>query len=326
MTTEQTHNWTEKSLQLSSGINIAYKVWGNENATKKIIAVHGWVDNSGTWDTLAPFIIEGTKDPKTQESRVEFVAIDLPGHGQSDHYPFKLMRYRFVDWVSILFEFIELKGWKKYTLLGHSMGAGITSICAGIRPHEVEGLINIEGFGPWTEEDEDEKVVKKFRESLANFNGAANRPAKEYPSIDHAVDKLLQNNPTLKRSSAECLVKRAVKEVVTAVSLESENGENNEKEKIHFEFRHDPRLLVPDQTRSITHNQVPYFLKEITCKTLVIHGDKGIGKVKKYIEQRKEFVQNLSHVEVEGAHHVHLDNPDAVAPHLNQFLLDTLFE
>ena len=58
----------------------------------------------------------------------------------------------------------------------------------------------------------------------------------------------------------------------------------------------------------------------------MIHGDKGIGKVKKYIEQRKEFVQNLSHVEVEGAHHVHLDNPDAVAPHLNQFLLDTLFE
>ena len=26
MTTDQTHNWTEKSLQLSSGINIAYKV------------------------------------------------------------------------------------------------------------------------------------------------------------------------------------------------------------------------------------------------------------------------------------------------------------
>ena len=178
------------------------------------------------------------------------------------------MRYRFVDWVSIVFEFIELKGWKKYTLLGHSMGAGITSICAGIRPHEVEGLINIEGFGPWTEEDEDEKVVKKFRDSLANFNGAANRPAKEYLSIDHAVDKLLQNNPTLKRSSAECLVKRAVKEVVTTIPsssssspLEGEN-ENDEKEKIHFEFRHDPRLLVPDQTRSITHNQVPYFLKE----------------------------------------------------------------
>ncbi|GBP10884.1 Serine hydrolase-like protein [Eumeta japonica] len=55
---------------------IAGKLWGNDQQ-RPILALHGWQDNAGTWDTLIPLL------PK----EYSFLAIDFPGHGQSSWYP-----------------------------------------------------------------------------------------------------------------------------------------------------------------------------------------------------------------------------------------------
>jgi len=56
--------------------SIAAKTFGSPFG-KPVLAVHGWMDNAGTFDRLVPLL------PKS----IYFVAVDLPGHGRSSHYP-----------------------------------------------------------------------------------------------------------------------------------------------------------------------------------------------------------------------------------------------
>lgn len=44
---------------------------------EKIIALHGWQDNCGTFDELIPLIT----------TKAVIVAVDFPGHGRSSHLP-----------------------------------------------------------------------------------------------------------------------------------------------------------------------------------------------------------------------------------------------
>merc|ERR1719510_1131680 len=68
--------------------HIAGKEWGNSDG-EPWIALHGWLDNCGSFDTLLPYF------PKTQR----IIAIDLPGHGFSSHFPPGILYKR----LSILF-------------------------------------------------------------------------------------------------------------------------------------------------------------------------------------------------------------------------------
>jgi pimeloyl-ACP methyl ester carboxylesterase len=71
-------NFTEMKIPVPFGY-IAAKVWGslNENSIRTI-AMHGYMDNAGTWDRLIPLLPD----------QFYIVAIDLPGHGFSSHVPY----------------------------------------------------------------------------------------------------------------------------------------------------------------------------------------------------------------------------------------------
>ena len=60
------------------GMKIAFQEWGNTSSPKKILASHGWLDNSNTHSYLGPFL--GSKG-------YHFIAIDYCGHGRSSHAP-----------------------------------------------------------------------------------------------------------------------------------------------------------------------------------------------------------------------------------------------
>ena len=56
------------------GARIAYRAWGKPGR-QGVVLVHGGAAHAGWWDHIAPFL--------AAEHRV--VAIDLSGHGDSDH-------------------------------------------------------------------------------------------------------------------------------------------------------------------------------------------------------------------------------------------------
>lgn len=61
------------SVPLSSGLSLSALVWGAE--PPELVLIHGGAQNAHTWDTVALALDR------------PLVAVDLPGHGRSDHRP-----------------------------------------------------------------------------------------------------------------------------------------------------------------------------------------------------------------------------------------------
>ena len=66
------------------------------------------------------------------------------------------------------------------------------------------------------------------------------------------------------------------------------------------------------QRYRLTEDQVVAFLAAITCPVLVIRARDGYPFDESYLGTRTEAVRDLSIVEVDGGHHVHLDHPERV--------------
>ena len=56
--------------------HIAGKAWGDPSG-KPILGLHGWLDNAGTHDHIAPLLSD----------EYYLVSLDQPGHGLSSKYP-----------------------------------------------------------------------------------------------------------------------------------------------------------------------------------------------------------------------------------------------
>lgn len=77
------------------------KWWGPKDK-QPILAIHGWQDNAGTFDTLVELL-----------PNVAILCIDLPGHGFSSHLPYGQMYYLFWDGVITLRRIVKHYKWNK---------------------------------------------------------------------------------------------------------------------------------------------------------------------------------------------------------------------
>ena len=142
-------------------IEVAAHLYGPEDG-QPVIALHGWLDNAATFSRLAP-LLEGLR----------IVALDLPGHGHSDHRPLGAA-YNIWDYAHDVLQTAEQFGWKRFSLLGHSMGAIVSVLLAGAMPERIERLALIDGVIPFT--GEAETAPQKLGESLQKLlAGKANR-------------------------------------------------------------------------------------------------------------------------------------------------------
>ena len=84
-------------------------------------------------------------------------------------------------------------------------------------------------------------------------------------------------------------------------------------------WRHD-RALQRARPRTMSEGQVQAFLRAIECPTLLVmanDGERWLGDVAK---ERAACIRNLREVDVEGQHHVHMDDPVVVAEPIREFL------
>ena len=101
--------------------------WQHDGAPR-VLCLHGWLDNAASFLPLAARF-EGC----------DLVALDLPGHGHSDHrHP--SARYHFIDYLFDVDAALDALGWKDCHVLGHSLGA---AIAAKVRSPEMVGMLSM---------------------------------------------------------------------------------------------------------------------------------------------------------------------------------------
>ena len=277
----------ELEIQTSS-IHLVAKCWGNPDGLP-VLAFHGWLDNAATFDNLAPLLPE-----------LRILSLDLPGHGHSDHRP-SGSAYYFIDMVMDVIEVADVLGWERFSLLGHSMGAGVATYLAGTLQEKIDYVILIEGIGSIVQKPE--KMPEDFRESAIQWMRRSKKQLPIYPDIESAVKVRHQVGGILK-SSVRPLVERGLKPV---------NG--------GYTWRSDP-ILKSKSRHYFTEEQAQAFIKEITAPVLLIEGE---NTEKDYwyelLQKRMPYVKNLQHQIVPGGHHLHLDNPEPVAMAIREFLI-----
>lgn len=251
-----------------------------------LLMLHGWLDNSASFNPIAPFL-----------AQYHIVAIDLPGHGHSDHLALD-NPYHFIDSVTYVQRIVQALQWERFRLLGHSMGGGIATLYAGVAPETVSHLAIIEGLGPLTETAE--SVVTQVRDYLRKSARILSRPRHVYHTVDDAA-KARAKKGFISYQEAYQLAKRGTVPTVKGVV-----------------WRHDPKLYLPSPIR-LTEQQVLAFINEITAPVCFIVASDGFRYDESKMQLRRAAVKSLQEVHVNGGHHVHMEDPEAVADVLNAF-------
>jgi pimeloyl-ACP methyl ester carboxylesterase len=275
---------TETTLEVR-GRKVAARVWGQASAPP-VLAMHGWLDNAVSFDALAPLLPE-----------LRLVAVDLPGHGLSDHHP-PGAPYHYVDWITDVTAIVDALGWDRFSIMGHSMGAGIACLFAGTFPKRVERLVLLDGLGPLTEEPDNapERLASGIRRLLMTDD----KTLKPLPDREFAAKKMCEVVPGLTLASARLLLARGMKDVPGGVV-----------------WRADPRLRVPSLFR-LTQPHVYAFLRRIACPVLLVWGQDGYRFERSWVQGQLDCLANAKVVGLRGGHHVHLDDAASVAPHVRE--------
>lgn len=278
------------SLPLRHGLTVAAKSWGSHHG-RKLLALHGWLDNAASFDGLAPELAK----------HYHVVAVDLPGHGQSSHRD-KSADYLFVEWLHDVDCIIEALGWTSWTQLGHSMGAGISVCFAGTFPEKIEALIMLEGIGPLTSSAEE--TPKLIARGIASRQKLVDKPQRVVNSLEEGVERMLKVRMPLSHQSAMKIAER---------------GTNKTDEG--YVFSHDTRLHGTSMLR-LNEAQVNALMSAIQCPTLLVRARDGWPAPDDVIKRRLDALSHVLQIEhVDGGHHMHMDDPqgtlDVVLPFLS---------
>ncbi|MCD9029108.1 alpha/beta hydrolase [Luteimonas sp. BDR2-5] len=278
-----------REFEVGIGIGTVRGLRFGEEGGRRVLALHGWLDNAASFVPLAPLL-----------SGLDLVALDLPGHGRSAHQPAGT-DYTFVSAVHQVLDVADALGWTHFALLGHSMGAGIASLLAASMPERVERLVAIEALGGLPETVE--QTVPRLREAIASARGLGTRPLRVFPDLDAPVRARMRVN-ALSEPVARLLVERGVRPV--------DGG--------HV-WCSDPRLTIPTAMR-MTGEQVDALVAGIECPTRVIYAEPAQPYLPEPDRSRRaRLLPDGDLVVLPGGHHLHMEQPGDVAAAIGDFLL-----
>jgi pimeloyl-ACP methyl ester carboxylesterase len=267
---------------------LAAKVWGAPGG-RPILASHGWLDNAGTFDLLAPKL-----------PACEIVALDLAGHGFSDSRSAD-SGYNIWQDVGDLGDVADELGWQRCTLLGHSRGAAISMLFAATFPERVDKLVLIEGGLPITAEagEAPEGLAQALREARA-LRGKAGRVFAERAT---AIAERASGFSRVTLATAEVLAQRSLREVPGG-----------------FQWHADQRLKAQSELR-LTADHVRVFARRVTAPVLLVFASQSPFAGRPLYREMPKLFATIEVAEVPGGHHCHLEGAEAaIAERVSRFL------
>lgn len=255
----------------------------NQLSGRPLLMLHGWLDNSLTFDRLAPALT----------NRGDVHAIDMAGHGHSGHRPAG-QSYQLMDYVADLAELIEEHIHEveptPVDLVGHSLGGIVCALYAAAFPENVRKLVMIDSLGAISRPVSE--TIPQLRKSIRKRISGSGRQV-VYPDIATAAKAREGGLSPLSPEAALTLIPRNMKPKADG-----------------FVWRTDSRLRHPSSLM-MTEEQVYASLRAIQTPTLFVRADEGLLSYREGLDARADSIPNLEVANVPGGHHCHLDGNTA---------------
>jgi len=172
------------------GLRMHVRRWGAAAPPERtLVMLHGWMDVSASFQFVVDALPPGHA----------VIAPDWRGYGLSQRAAADC--YWFPDYLADLDGLLDALAPEPVVLVGHSMGGNVALLYAGVRPHRVRAVVNLEGFGlrPTHAAQAPERYAQWLDELKA---GAALR---DYASVEEVAARLVRNNPRLTTERAAFL-------------------------------------------------------------------------------------------------------------------------
>uniref|UniRef100_A0A8B9BJZ0 Serine hydrolase like 2 n=1 Tax=Anser brachyrhynchus TaxID=132585 RepID=A0A8B9BJZ0_9AVES len=282
--------------------HLAAKAWGPPEG-HPVLCLHGWLDNANTFDRLIPLL------PKDHH----YVAMDFSGHGLSSHRPAG-SPYHFLDYVSDVRRVAAALQWRRFTLMGHSMGGAVAGMFCFLYPEMVDKLILLENLGFLLAPEDTEAWLKSKRMVIDRLLSLeARQQAPKARSPEAALQRLLEANRHLTAEGGAILLQRGATETPAGLVYNRD-------------------MRVRRQSReSLTVEQCVKLLQKIQDRVLIVLAQDGL-LVPHKLESKNHFVialreafertlkEHIQLVEVPGSHFVHMNEPEVVSGIISNFL------
>jgi pimeloyl-ACP methyl ester carboxylesterase len=170
------------------GLAYHVRTWGPERA-RKLVLLHGWMDVSASFQFLVDAL----------ERDWQVLAPDWRGFGLSET---PQDGYWFADYVADLDALVDaLAPGEAVAVAGHSLGANVALLWAGVRTAKVSHVIALDGFGiPDERPGRAPARLQKWLDALRDPPNFA-----PYADLAAVADRLQKTNPRLSRDKAEFL-------------------------------------------------------------------------------------------------------------------------
>jgi pimeloyl-ACP methyl ester carboxylesterase len=228
------------------------------------------------------------------------VALDAAGHGLSDHRSADSGYNIWQDLGDIL-EVADALGWERFSLLGHSRGAAISTLFAGTFPERVERLMLIEGGLPILGDAQHAPAnLASVLEAMRRLRGQGGRV---FESRDRAIAERVDGFSPVTHEAAEILARRSLREVAGG-----------------WQWQGDRRLKAGSELR-LTRELLKPFLERISAPSICVLAEESpFGDLDVYREMLG-LIPGIEVHRIPGRHHFHLEGAaDEIAGHLNRFL------
>ncbi|ALO44666.1 alpha/beta fold hydrolase [Pseudoalteromonas phenolica] len=267
----------KNTLSVLKKLGLSGKIVGNGKSL--VLCVHGWLDNC---DSFKPMLNE-----KVNTKDYTWLAIDLPGHGESK-WKSSDAHYYFIDYIYDLDVLINELNFERIFLIGHSMGAMICNLYAACFPLRIAALALIDGIGIVTTKPSETKkqLLNAFRQRNKLIES---KEAKFFSSFEDVINARMKASD-LDYKNAEILMNR-----------------NSTVFKSGVKLKTDPRLKQHSGFR-FSKAQALSCLEDIETPTLFIKAKQGYPMVDAQFNLFRSCFINLKVEELSGGHHCHMEN------------------
>jgi pimeloyl-ACP methyl ester carboxylesterase len=264
--------------------------WGERATTPPVLLLHGFQEHAHAWDWIAP---------KLAAAGHHVFALDARGHGDSEWIG-RGGYYHFPDYVADVAAVVRQLG-GRVALVGHSMGGNVALLYAGTEPERVANLALIEGLGP--PDSPADAAPKRFAGWVRDLERSAVREPRGRP-LEDAAARLRRFFPL-------------TEEIARHLALHGTRPTGDDGLRV---WKWDP-LHATRAPQPFYVAQARTFWERITCPVLYLEGSRSyLSAAALEIEERVSALR-AARVTIEGAaHHPHLEQPDATARALLQFL------